>query len=242
MRRFEELKRLDKKTRNQLRAILSNDEVNAISSLAKLRGKLSSKQSESLDIILNSSFISKAARISSPFPKNPPFTDTYQIRNKLTLEKILTIIEATVVTYKENLYEVALSLKNIDEAYAKKDTESCRKLIVEVIKKNGWSHAILRRIVLLRANEIEGNENEKIELLAQQAGIKETAVAALIHTFSNDQNILTIKRSILNIADRGAINRYSRVLSRLPVQPLAKSIEDLAAYLSEIEKCSLIDG
>ena len=242
MRRFEELKRLDKKTRNKLRAILSNDEVNAIGSLAKLRGKLSSKQSESLDIILNSSFISKAARSSSPFPKKPPFTDTYQLRSKVTLEKILSIIEGNIVAHKEELNDVVSSLYQIDEAYAKKDTETCRKLIIEAIKKNGWSHAILRRIVLLRENVNEGKGDEKIELLIQQAGLKETAVVALIHAYSNDQNILTIKRSILNIADRGAINRYSRALSRLPVQPLAKSISDLSAFLSEIEKCSLIDA
>lgn len=40
MRRFEALKRLDKKSRNKLRAILSNDDVNAIDGLAQLRGKL----------------------------------------------------------------------------------------------------------------------------------------------------------------------------------------------------------
>jgi hypothetical protein len=242
MRRFEEIKRLDKKTRNKLRAILSNDENNAIINLAKLRAKLSSKQSESLDVILNSNYITKATRSSSPFPKKPPFTDTYQVRNQLSLNKILNIIEANIIAFEDQINDVVSNIYLIDEAYANKDIELCRNLIIDGINKNGWSHAILRRIVLLRENAIEDKDDEKIDLLVQQAGIKETAVASLIHVFSHDQNILTIKRSILNISDRGAINRYSKAISRLPVQPLAKSIDDLTAFLSEVEKCSLIDA
>ncbi len=64
----------------------------------------------------------------------------------------------------------------------------------------------------------------------------------MIHAYSLDQNILTIKRSILNIADRGVINRYTRMISRLTVQPFAASVQDLVSFLSEVEKCSLIDA
>lgn len=46
----------------------------------------------------------------------------------------------------------------------------------------------------------------------------------------------------MNLADRGTINRYSRTISRLPVQPFARDEEHLAAFLSEVEKCSLIDA
>lgn len=242
MRRFEELKRLNKKNRNMLRAILSNGEVNAIVSLGKLRGKLSGRQTEALDAILNSSYLGKAVRTSKPFPKKPPFVDTLQITNEVSLDKILSIIEINVVAYKARLNEVAYSLRQIDSEYAKENTESCRRLIVDTIRRNGWSHAILRRIVLIRENLSEGKEDDEIETLVQQAGLKEVAVASLIHSYSLDQNILTIKRSILNIADRGAINRYSRAISRLSVQPLASSKDDLATFLSEVEKCSLIDA
>lgn len=242
MRRFEELKRLDKDTRNKLRAILSDGEGNAIGSLAKLRGKLSKNQSEALDAILNSSFLGKAARTSTAFPKKPPFVDTLQIRSEVNLESILSIIETSVVTYKARLNQVANSLRQIDAEYAAEKTESCRNLIVDAIGRNGWSHAILRRIVLIRENLPKGKEDDKIEALVQQAGIKAVAVASLIHAYSLEHNILTIKRSILNLADRGAINRYARTISRLTVQPFARSKDDLAAFLSEVERCSLIDA
>lgn len=55
MRRFEAFKRLDKRSRNKLRAILSNNEANAINSLSQLRTKLGKNQLEALEVILNSS-------------------------------------------------------------------------------------------------------------------------------------------------------------------------------------------
>lgn len=241
MRRFEELKRLDYKTRNKLRAILSDGEGNAIGNLTKLRGKLSTKQSETLDAVLNSSFLGKATRTSSPFPKKPPFRDTLQVHNEVSLDKLLSIIESNVVVHKARLNQISNSLYQIDAEYAAGNINSCRKLIVDAIGRNGWSHAILRRIILIRENLPEGKEDDEIEALVQQAGLKEIVVASLIHLYSLDQNILTIKRSILNIADRGAINRYSRTISRMAVQPFARSKDDLAAFLLEVEKCSLVD-
>jgi hypothetical protein len=236
------LKRLDKKSRNKLRAILSNGEANAIISLAKLRAKLDKDQLDAFEVILNSSAPLKAVRMSAPFPKNPPFIDTLQTHREARLEELLGIIENRVILFRERLIRVAKSLHEIDEAYAAGEIESCRQLICASIALDGWSHAILRRIVLIRENSPEGDEDEKIEELVRQADIKAVVVSSLIHSYSRDQNYLTIKRSILNLANRGTINRYSRTISRLAVQPFARDKEDLTAFLSEVEKCSLIDA
>jgi hypothetical protein len=241
MRRFEELKRLDKKTRNRLRAILSNRDANAIGRLAELRGTLRKSQSDALDAVLNSSRHEKAVTMCAPFPKKPPFLDTVGRHRDIDLDRLLSIIEADTVTNKARLLGLAGALGQIDEAFAEGNSELCRRLIVDVIERDGWSHALLRRIVLIRENQTEGLEDDQIEELVQRAGLKNVVVASLVHTYSRDQNILTIKRSILNLADRGAINRFTRTISRLPVQPFAKSKEDLCAFLSEVEKCSLID-
>lgn len=241
MLRSEAFKRLDKKSRNKLRAILSNSEANAIISLGQLRAKLGKNQLEALEVILNSSALLKAVQMSAPFPKKPPFTDTLKT-HRGGGEELLSIIENRAIEFRERLIRVAKSLHEIDEAYAARDIESCRQLICASIELDGWSHAILRRIVLIRENSPEGEEDEKIEELVRQADIKAVVVSSLIHSYSRDQNYLTIKRSILNLANHGTINRYSRTISRLAVQPFAKDKEDLAAFLSEVEKCSLIDA
>jgi hypothetical protein len=242
MSRFAELKRLDKKTRNKLRAILSNPDSNTIPGLAELRGTLGKDQSNALDVILNSPARLRAVRTFTPFPKNPPFADTLQPARVMGPSEMLSVIEVNVVSHKERLARLVDQLHEIDQHYAQRNIETCVDFIIEAIKSYGWSHALLRRIILIRENLFKGTVNDRIEDLVRQAGIKHVAVASLIHAYSLDQNILTIKRSILNIADRGTINRFTRAISRLSVQPFAVSVQDLADFLSEVEKCSLIDA
>lgn len=241
MSRSDELKRLDKRTRNKIRAILSASDGNAIPSLSHLRGALGKEQSGSLDVVLRSSTRFRAVRTSSPFPKHPPFVDTLQPARVMGLDEMLSLIEVSVISHKERLARLAEQIHAIDRLHAERNLEVCIDSLVATIKSHGWSHALLRRIVLIRENLSKGNVDDRIEDLVRQAGIKNVAVASLIHAYSLDQNILTIKRSILNIADRGIINRYTRAISRLSVQPFAASPQDLAHLLSEVEKCSLID-
>lgn len=242
MSRFAELKRLDKKTRNKLRAILSASDGNAIPGLANLRGTLGKDQSDALDFILNSPARLRAGRTSTPFPKNPPFVDTLQPASVMGLDEILSLIEVAVVSHKERLIRLANRLNKIDQLFAERNIEACLDDIIDAIHLEGWSHALLRRIILIRESLFKGSVDDRVEDLVRQAGIKNVAVASLIHAYSLDKNILTVKRSILNIPDRGTINRYTRALSRLAVQPFAGSVQDLTHFLSEVEKCSLIDA
>lgn len=242
MGKFQEIKRLDKKSRNKLRAILSNGESNAIRNLAALRSTLGKSQSEALDSVLKGLKHEKVVQASTPFPKVPPFMDTVQPQRQLDLDTLLSLIETNVIAHRSRLKRVAQSLKRIDEAYASLDRVTGLELIRETIARDGWSHAILRRIVLIRENLPEGIVDETVEGLMQQANLSLAPVSSLVHSFSHKQSFLTIKRSVLNSVDRGAINRYSRTIARLSVQPFADSREDLAAFLSEVERCSLIDA
>ena len=115
MSRFAELKRLDKKTRNKLRAILSIGDGNAIPGLADLRGTLGKDQSEALDVILNSPTPLRAVRNSTPFPKNPPFVDTLRPTREAGLDEMLSIIEVGVVSHKERLARISEQLQEIDK-------------------------------------------------------------------------------------------------------------------------------
>ena len=242
MSRYQELKQFDKKTRNRLRAILSNGDSNAMNRLSSLRGTLGRTKAEALDTIIKGLKHEKLVQISTPFPKRPSFADTVRPLRDVDLDALLSIIEANVIDHEPRLQRLVQSLKSIDEAYAARNNIACLQLIEKTIALDGWSHALLRRIVLLRENLPEGAVDGTIEALIQQANLGLTAVASLVHSYSTEQSFLTIKRSILNITDRGAINRYSRAIARLPVQPFARSKEDLSAFLSDVERCSLIDA
>ena len=118
MSRFAELKRLDKKTRNKLRAILSVSEGNAIPGLSVLRSTLGKDQSDALDVILNSPARLRAFQTSTHFPKNPPFVDTLQPACVIGLDEMLSVIEVGVVSHKERLARLAKQLHVIDQFYA----------------------------------------------------------------------------------------------------------------------------
>lgn len=242
MRRDEELKKFDIKTRNKIRAILSDKDGNAINRLSKLSNKFGKPQMEALEAILNSSAMTRAVRKPTPFPKKPQFSDTLQEHHETGLHELLNVIEVSACTHKTRLKHLANSLQRIDELYAARDITTCLDFIVETLRADGWSHALLRRIILIRENLGQDCVDDRIEELVLKAGIKDGVVSSLIHTYARDQSILMSKRSILNIPDRGAINRYTRALSKLTVQPFAASAQDLESFLREVLKCSLIDA
>jgi hypothetical protein len=242
MRRDEKLKRFDIKTRNQLRTILSDKDGNAINRLSILSAKFGEAQAKALYDILNSSALTRAIITPRSFPKNPPFLDTLQLHRETDLQGLLKIIEKSTRKHKDRLKRLANSLQKIDELYATKSFDNCLDVISHTLKEDGWSHALLRRIILIRENLDQDCIDERIEALVLQAGIKGIVVSSLIHSYARDQNILMIKRSVLNISAHGAINSYTRTLSKLSLQPFASSIQDLGDFLKEVMKCSLVDA
>ncbi|MGY6029561.1 hypothetical protein [Phytobacter sp. AG2a] len=242
MRRYEQLKKFDLRTRNKIRAILSDKEGNVISQLIALSSTLGVSQAATLDQILKTSLLTKAFKTPTLFPKKAPFSDTLQAHHENSLEEILSVIEKNTSKNIERLRNLTTALNTIDRMYAEGEIEDCIGLIASTIETSGWSHALLRRIILIRENQTTDKITEKIEGLVLSSGIKGVVVSSLIHTFSHDQNVLMSKRSILNIIDRGSINRYTRTLSKLSVQPFASSAEDLKDYLKEVLKCSLVDA
>jgi len=241
MSRHDDLKSLGPKSRNQLRHILSTGGDDAAWKLGQLRGRLGKHQSAALERILRSTVLLKGTEHLLPFPKTPHFIDRLQPTNQRSLEGMLSAIDHAVGIHTRRLNQIALSLHEIDVMLTKGDSAKSIDLISALIERDGWSHAVLRRLVLIR--ESLPDANDVIEDLVGLAGLLSNAVAvtSLIHAYSVDQNFLTIKRSILNLVNRGAVNIYSRTIARLAVQPFAKDRDDLALYLAEVEKCSLID-
>nr|WP_314531681.1 hypothetical protein [uncultured Pseudomonas sp.] len=242
MRRDEVLKQFDIRTRNKIRAILSDDGDDAISRLAKLSKNFGRSQATALEAILTSSALTKAIKKPALFPRNPPFSDTLQGHRGLDAATLLNIIESSAINHNVRLKRLANSLSSIDQLYAANDFNLCIDLISDTIDRDGWSHALLRRIILIRENLGQSCVDDRIEKLVLHAGIKGIIVSSLIHTYAPDQSVLTSKRSVLNIADRGAINRYTRTISKLSTHPFASSIQDFEASIVEVFKCSLIDA
>jgi len=146
MRRFEELKRFDLRTRNKLRAIFSDGEANAIRRLAHLRSKLGKDEAAALEVLLTSSALTKAVRMSTPFPKSSPFFDTLHAHRAIDLNALLNVVEVSALSHKVRLIRLANSLQKFDALYAEGNTKACLDCIVETLEADGWSHALLRTL------------------------------------------------------------------------------------------------
>lgn len=70
MDRHEALRRLDKKTRNKLRALLSEKDENVINRLADLRSKLGKDQVNAIEVILNNPSMTRAVKHLNLFLKS----------------------------------------------------------------------------------------------------------------------------------------------------------------------------
>jgi predicted CopG family antitoxin len=242
MSRSEELKKLDIRSRNQLRSILASTGTDAISRLGRLRRQLGKREVLALETVLNSPTPVKAAARYAPFPKAPPFKDALFGSRSTDLNRLLGFLEDASDKHFEFLKAQIAAVYLLDRELAEKKFVVEPITLTDHLDEFGWSHAILRRVVLVR--ECSETENDEIERLVWSAGLESNSlvVTSLIHAYAAEQNYLTVKKSTLNSADRGIMNRYSRALARLTFQPFAKDPEDLGLFLAEVSKCSLLDA
>lgn len=242
MSRQDDLKRLDRKSRNQLRHILTAGGDDAISKLTRLRSRLGKQQSAALEAVLTSPALWSGSQTSSPFPRHPQFADRLQPSEHKSLEHALAAIDRESAVYSARLAQLLKLFREIDNAMAQARFDESLALISDAITRHGWSHALLRRLVAVRQNLPD--TNDEAEALLHRAGLQANlvSVTSLVHAFSPEHSLLTIKRSILNIVDRGPVNKFSRTIARIPVQPFAANERELTSLLVEARKCSLIDA
>ena len=214
----------------------------AISKLSKLRNALGVEQALALENILLSTARIPGAVPFLPFPKSPSFKDHLRTPDPKTLELLLGLINRTVRLNRAKLLAQIRSLHEIDNVFAKQNLIIDAKILSDHIAKFGWSHGVLRRIILLRENLEE--DSDEVEAMLFLAGLKSNnaVVTTAIQAFDAEQNYLTIKRATLNIPDRGNLNWMSRSASRLIFQPFAEDEHDFFDFLSDLYRSSLLDG
>jgi hypothetical protein len=242
MSRFEELKRLDIRSRNQVRAILSSPNEAAVSQLLRLRGALGRSQALALEQVLASPASSRATPARAAFPKNPPFTEILSPNKTPGLPAVLTQVERLAKQNDSRLKAQIRSLLSIDVALSATRQEDAAAQVLQHIQQFGWSHVVLRKLLLVR--ELMADSVDEVEGLVWAAGLhnNNVVVTSLIHCFAEEQNYLTTKRSVLNLPERGTLNRYTRSLARITFQPFASSETDLATFIFDVARCSLIDA
>lgn len=242
MKRHIELKRLNVRTRNQLRAILEVGGDDALAKIGKIKGSLGKLQISSIEAVLASPGRLLAASLPNPFPRNPPFRDMLRPAPKSDLVQILDAVEKGLSKYRGRITSQFSSLFEIDECIASEDVVKIEELFANHLNLYGWSHALLRRLVVAR--ERSDRDSEYFSDLLNAAGLSRNniVVTSLIHAYAEEQNFITIKRSTLNLPRRGANNRYTHAITRIPFEPILHDASEFTLILGELLHCSLIDS
>lgn len=239
---YKELKKLKKETRNKVRAILSSDEIKSTHLLNRLR-----KQIHPLEIIQVEKSIAEAIGentfIPEHFPTTPQTSENYKRICSIEIEKSITLIDKLVSDNFGKIKNFFEDIKELNKLIVRKEFEYADILIGKIFKEYGYSHFILRKSVLLinlKGNEYTNNSN----MILRKSGVDKNRIiiSSLLHCFQEDYDHLSMKRSIMSIANKGDSNRFTRDIIRTPFHPHAVNNSDLEELLQSSLQSSLIDA
>lgn len=237
-----EIKRLKIKTRNKIRALVSASDDELIRTVNNLRASVPAKELIRVDRVIKS--LSKHEKIIPEcFPDKPQTKESFFRLSPLSFDRQLEVIDLRIHEYNDRLKSFFLEVKNLNQliidGYFKKSDE-----VISLIFGNfGYSHFILRKVALIRF--LEGsNSLPSVENFLDSSGIgkNNVIVSSLIHCFQEEQDLISMKRAVMGIHDKGDKNKFTRDITRIAFHPHAKDSKDLIGFLQSVLQSSLIDA
>jgi hypothetical protein len=240
---FEALRKLNLKTRNQVRAILASELGDSINLLNRLRAKSPARELLQIDRVLRNPAIRSGPIVPQLFPDEPQTSEAYFRLERLSLGQQLVMIDGLVKENFGKLKRLVNGLSSINNDIIARELERASSRVQKIFEEHGYSHALLRKAVLIRTLLGDG-ESPEIEALLVRAGLERNnvIVTSLIHCYAEEQDLLNLKKSILNLAHRGRSNQFTRDICRLSFHPLAQNFEDLIDLVQSCLQSSLYDA
>jgi hypothetical protein len=225
------LDKLNVRDRNKVRSILAlREEDKAFGLLNKLREKLSWQEILQIERALRKS----GSRVELPplFPQEPQTEERFSRLRTLPVNAQLEILNALLAEHHEVLRAVCERLRELNRCIVGRRIPLADEFIRAISLEFGYSHLVLRKAALVKSF-CKGEATPAVDQMLEAAGLERNNVicASLVHCYQVEPDYLTLKRSILNLADRGASNRFTRDISRLPFHPHAKDENDFADLL-----------
>lgn len=237
---YHELKKFDIEMRNKVRAILVSNENDSIRLINGLRKKNSGKELLQLDRV----FRAKGGIIPELFPVSPQTKENYHRLDPIPIAKHLEIVDSLVLENKSKLQDFIHWCFAIGSCILQGDIEEADQTVGVVIDSLGYSHCLLRKAALIRALNSTDAPLPYVDQLFNNAsfGSKNVITSSLLQCYQEEQDFLSMKRSIMGIRNRGISNKYTRDIARIPFHPFAKDEEDLCEMIQSNLQSSLIDA
>ena len=238
------LKTLNIRTRNQVRAILNNDGSKAVALMNLLRKKKGIRELTKIEKVIRAQAARQGNFIPELFPSEVQTSESYFRLAPLGVAKQLEMIELYVFEHLSRLQELIELSNEVSRCVLSKDFSAASIALGKGVSQYGNSHLLLRKAALINTLNSKNDNTEDIDKLFECAGAgnNNLIVSSLFNCYQDEHDILNIKRSILGLPSKGARNRFTRDIARIPFHPHAKDSEDLCAMLQSSLQSSLIDA
>lgn len=238
------LKKLNIKTRNKVRALLFLPTKDAFPRLNALRNQLSGGELAWVDRVFWQSPTEIGNTIPDLFPQEPQISENFYRLVPIELSKQLDIINSHAATEISRLLKYLEGCKELNSLLLKRETYNAAKIASRLFNDFGYSHHLLRKIALLHVYHSTKESLPEIEEILISCGSNKNKIitASLIHCYQDEQDFLAMKRSIMNLPNRGDTNRFTRDMARIPFHPHHYSDYDFRNQLQSSLQSSLIDA
>jgi len=235
------MKTLDLKTRNQVRAVITADRLEAVKLVNKLRESKTTKVLCRVEDILRRH---PEKLIPQLFPSEALTKEDYHRLLVRPLNKQVEHVELLLNSNSSKVLGLLDNLSSLDQAIMTGAYEYAYQLLEAILNNYGSSQILLRKAALLKALNHTINETTIVEKILDSAGLggNNVIVSSIVQCFKEDQDWSGLKRSIMSLASRGNRNKYTRDIARIGFHPHAKNADDLAELIQSSLQSSLIDA
>lgn len=235
---------LDLNVRNKVRSLIYGNlsEKDAVKTIEKLRKNSSAEELYKIESVIGS-LLEEKCIIPQLFPVLPQTRNNYIRLKSLTLKKQLKKLDLFVAAKEDILIELGRNLKNLNEYIVNGNVHDADDLLGKMITRFGYSHLLLRKSVMISIVADQPSTLKNVSSVLDKKGDNySNIISSLIHVFEGNQNILTVKRSMMSTRNYGDWNKYNRDILRLPFHPHVRNISELTSMLESMLQSSFIDA
>ena len=241
---FKIIKKLDRRTRNQVRALIVSKDVDAVRMMNHHRSKKCAKELFQIQMALNCANQGTLKLTPDFFPKKPEVNESFIRLDTLDLKSNLDYIELACKEFYQKIKGLISLFGELNLHILYKNFRDADNLVSEIYKKHGASHFLLRKAALISVVKAETDDTPAVDSFLEDAEVKNNNLisSSLINCFHDSQDYLSMKRSLMSIPDKAKFNQFTRDMVRIAFQPYAFDEKDLEEFINSCLQSSLIDA
>lgn len=239
---LQHFKKLDVELRNLLRPILFDPKQDQIKVLNKFRKLYNCNDLVKIYNALNQIQDYDKKVIPDYFSDNAQVLDDFQRLQCIELNKQIKIIEILAIQNKSKLINFFIEIDKLNRLIIDKKYKESDEKIEKIYKNFGYSHFLLRKIILVKELNEENNDLRFIQNFINKynATGRNLIISSLQQCYQIDIDYLGLKKSIINRHEKSLFCKH---ISEIPFAYLqSNSKENLNERLLSNIQSSLIDS